>query len=233
MVAELKYEISQNAYIKLVLQALKHKTTAVNGVLLGRVNPQNENVVEIIDSVPLFHSNLALLPPLEIALIMVEEHYGSQGLGIVGYFHANERFDNAELGIVAKNIGDHICRYFPQAALLLLDNKKLEALSKEKDQSPVMQVYLVLDLSALVIVLSMVYAANAVDLPDSELYIRDASKNWKLVGPDGGSRLVIKEPAANVVLLDFISSEKWQDVADFDDHLDDIKKDWLNPDLFK
>ena len=27
-----------------------------------------------------------------------------------------------------------------------------------------------------------------------------------------------------VVLLDFISSEKWQDVVDFDDHLDDISK---------
>ena len=45
-----------------------------------------------------------------------------------------------------------------------------------------------------------------------------------MVGPDGGSRLVIKEPAANIVLLDYISSEKWQDVVDFDDHLDDIKK---------
>ncbi|XP_022753013.1 ER membrane protein complex subunit 8/9 homolog [Durio zibethinus] len=204
MVTELKYEISQNAYIKLVLHALKHKTTAVNGVLLGRVNPQKENVVEILDSVPLFHSNLALLPPLEIALIMVEEHYGSEGLGIVGYFHANERFDDAELGILAKNIGDHICRYFPQAALLLLDNRKLEALPKGKDQSPMMQ-----------------------------LYIRDASKNWKLVGPDAGSRLLIKEPAANIVLSDYIASEKWQDVVDFDDHLDDIKKDWLNPEFLK
>lgn len=50
----------------------------------------------------------------------IEEHYGSKGLGIVGYFHANERFEDAELGIVAKNIGDHICRYFPQAAIFLV-----------------------------------------------------------------------------------------------------------------
>jgi len=38
----------------------------------------------------------------------------------VGYFHANERSDESELGSVAKNIGDHICRYFPQAAVLLV-----------------------------------------------------------------------------------------------------------------
>ena len=68
---ELKYEISQNAYIKLVLHSLRHKTAAVNGVLVGRISPKDEGVVEISDSVPLFHSNLALLPPLEISLIMV------------------------------------------------------------------------------------------------------------------------------------------------------------------
>ncbi|XP_050220216.1 ER membrane protein complex subunit 8/9 homolog [Mercurialis annua] len=199
---EVKYEISQNAYIKLVLHAIKHKSTSVNGVLLGRSN-QND-VVEIVESVPLFHNpHLGLLPPLEIALIMIEDHYGSQGLGIVGYFHANERFDDSELGNVSKNIGDHIFRYFPQAAILLLDNKKLETLPKG-NQSPVLQ-----------------------------LYARDASKNWKLAGSDGGSKLILKEPAANIVLSDFISSKKWQDVVDFDDHLDDITKDWLNPDLFK
>ncbi|KAG7605715.1 ER membrane protein complex subunit 8/9, partial [Arabidopsis thaliana x Arabidopsis arenosa] len=41
-------------------------------------------------------------------------------LSIVGYFHANERFDDVELCGVAKNIGDHISRYFPQAPILLV-----------------------------------------------------------------------------------------------------------------
>jgi hypothetical protein len=44
----------------------------------------------------------------------------AQGLSIVGYFHANERFDDVELCGVAKNIGDHISRYFPQAPILLV-----------------------------------------------------------------------------------------------------------------
>lgn len=38
----------------------------------------------------------------------------------MGYFHANERFDDFELGNVAKNIGDQISKYFPLAALLLV-----------------------------------------------------------------------------------------------------------------
>ncbi|KAH0906564.1 hypothetical protein HID58_038391 [Brassica napus] len=125
---ELKYEISQNAYIKLVLHSLRHKTAAVNGVLVGRISPKDEGV---------------------------------------------------------------------------LNNKKLEALSKGKDRSPVMQ-----------------------------LCVKDGSKNWRVVGTDGGSKLLLKEPSANVVLSDYISSEKWKDVTDVDDHLDDITKDWLNPGLF-
>ncbi|KAG8365165.1 hypothetical protein BUALT_Bualt18G0075900 [Buddleja alternifolia] len=202
MSGELRFEIHQNAYIKLILHALKHRTAAVNGVLLGR-SAADGGTVEIVDSVPLFHSQIGLLPPLEIALIMIEEYYGGKGLSVVGYFHANERYDDFELAGVAKNIGDHITRYFPQAALLLLDNKKLEDLLKGKDRSPVMQ-----------------------------LYTKDAS-SWKLVGSKGSDQLALKEPSANTVLLDYISSEKWKNIIDFDDHLDDISKDWLNSGLFE
>ncbi|KAL2473132.1 ER membrane protein complex subunit 8/9-like protein [Forsythia ovata] len=198
-----RFEIHQNAYIKLVLHAMKHRTSAVNGVLLGRSSDHGDSV-EIVDSVPLFHSQIGLLPPLEIALIMIEEYYGEKGLSIVGYFHANERYDDFELAAVAKNIGDHITQYFPQAALLLLDNKKLEALPKGRDRSPVVQ-----------------------------LYIKDASRSWKLVGSEGGNQLTIKEPSGNIVLLDYLASEKWKDIVDFDDHLDNISKDWLNSELFQ
>ncbi|KAH0937604.1 hypothetical protein HID58_005065 [Brassica napus] len=221
---ELKYEISQNAYIKLVLHSLRHKTAAVNGVLVGRISPNDEGVVEISDSVPLFHSNLPLLPPLEISLIMIEQHYVAQGLSVVGYFHANQRFDDVEVSGVAKNIGDHISRYFPHAPILLLNNKKLEALSQGKDRSPVMQVC--------ILMLRAVRLVAAGTGGSGSLCVRDASKNWRVVGADGGSKLLLKEPSANVVLSDYISSEKWKDVIDFDEHLDDLTKDWLNPGLF-
>ncbi|KAF6145986.1 hypothetical protein GIB67_033345 [Kingdonia uniflora] len=197
-----KYEIAQSAYIKLVLHALKHKSTAVNGILIGRlINNNNNNLVEISDAIPLSHSQIGLLPTLEIALIHIEEQFVSQGLSVVGYYHANDRFDDSEVGNVAKKIGDHICRYFPQAALLLLDNKKLQSLPKG---NPILQ-----------------------------LHTRDQSKNWKQAGLAAGSVLTVKEPSANVVLLDYILTEKWESIVDFDDHLDDISKDWLNLNLFK
>ncbi|XP_051128512.1 ER membrane protein complex subunit 8/9 homolog [Andrographis paniculata] len=203
MGGESRFEIHQNAYMKLVLHALKHRTSAVNAVVIGR-SAGGGAAVEIVESVPLFHSQIGLLPPLEIALIMIEEYYAEKGLSIVGYYHANERYDDFDLATVAKNIGDHITRYFPQAALLLLDNRKLDSLSKEKARSPVMQ-----------------------------LYTKDASSSWKLAGSEGSNPLVLKEPTANILLLDYISSGKWKDIVDFDDHLNDVSKDWLNPELFK
>ncbi|XP_068669835.1 ER membrane protein complex subunit 8/9 homolog [Aristolochia californica] len=202
MGSECQYEIRQSAYVKLVLHALKHKASSVNGILIGRL--LNDNLVEISDAVPLSHTLVPLLPTLEISLLQVEEYFKSEGLIVVGYYHANERYDDSELGNVPKKIGDQIFRYFPQAAILLLDNKKLEALQKRNDRNPVVQ-----------------------------LHTRDASKSWRQIGSDSSSQLTLKEPSANVVLLDYISTEKWQDIVDFDDHLDDISKDWLNADLFK
>ncbi|KAK9160717.1 hypothetical protein Syun_007058 [Stephania yunnanensis] len=61
-------------------------------------------------------------------------------MSIMGYYHANERYDDFELGSnIAKKIGDHIYIYFPQATILLLDSGKLETLPKGKDRNPVLQ----------------------------------------------------------------------------------------------
>lgn len=53
-----------------------------------------------------------------------------------------------------------------------------------------------------------------------QLYSRDGSK-WKV---KENSRLAMKEPSANTILLDYVSTQKTEDIIDFDDHLDDISK---------
>ncbi len=52
----------------------------------------------------------------------MDEYFASQkgGLSIVGYYHANERFDDYELSSVARKIGDHITRSCPQAGIFLV-----------------------------------------------------------------------------------------------------------------
>lgn len=64
--------------------------------------------------------------------------------------------------------------------------------------------------------------------PWKQLYIKDTSRNWKRVGSDGNSQLTMKDPSTNIVLMDHISTEKWRDIVDFDDHLDDVSKSVLH-----
>ncbi|KAG0586274.1 hypothetical protein KC19_2G077900 [Ceratodon purpureus] len=201
------YELRQTAYVKLVLHALKHSTSAVNGVLIGRVGAGEgkSTGVEVTDCVPLFHGQLGLLPMLELALLQVDEYLASgkdASLQIVGYYHANEQFDNYELGSVGKKIGDHIARHCPQAGILLLDNRQLVALAK----------------------------GGSSKVPVVQLYVREGS-SWRLAGP-GGADLRLKEATANSILSDYIKEERERRVVDFDEHLDDVSKDWLNPTLF-
>ncbi|XP_020171263.1 ER membrane protein complex subunit 8/9 homolog [Aegilops tauschii subsp. strangulata] len=206
MGVECRYELAQAAYVKLALHALKHPAAAVNGLLVGRLADPAASpaVVSVADAVPLSHQphHLPLLPTLELALTLVEDHFQAQGLAVVGYYHANARRDDADLPAVAKRVGDHIFRYFPRAAVLLLDNVKLEEVVKGSSRDAVVQ-----------------------------LYTRDSSKSWRQAGSDGSSQLKLKEPSTNVVLADHVTTKKWQKVVDFDDHLDDISKDWLNASL--
>jgi ER membrane protein complex subunit 8/9 len=124
MGVECRYEVSQAAYVKLALHALKHPAAPVNGLLLGRLADPSSSpaVVSIVDAVPLSHHqhHLPLLPTLELALTLVEDHFAAQDTAVVGYYHANPRRNDADLPPVAKRVGDHIFRYFPRSAVLLV-----------------------------------------------------------------------------------------------------------------
>lgn len=206
-----KYEIQDKAYCKCILHAVKHKTSAVNGVLIGRVSDDGveggASTLHITDAVPFFHGQLALLPMLELALLQVDEHLSLEkgGLQIVGYYHANERFDDDELNLVARKIGDHVIRFFPQAVILLLDNKRLASLLKNESLKSILQ-----------------------------LYLRDANRIWKQAGQVGSAsgELALKDSTANNLLVSYILEGRDKKVVDFDEHLDDVTKDWLNRKLF-
>jgi len=113
----LSCELSQVAYSKIILHALKYPHTAINGVLLANEG-SNSQSLKYIDAIPLFHNNLGLAPMLEVALMQVEfmsfirfnriEHSidsfilqidsycRTNGLVIAGYYQANETL--GELG---------------------------------------------------------------------------------------------------------------------------------------
>mmetsp|Transcript_41100 Transcript_41100/g.131491 ORF Transcript_41100/g.131491 Transcript_41100/m.131491 type:complete len:211 (+) Transcript_41100:1177-1809(+) len=204
------YQLSQAAYCKAVLHALKYPSQAVNGVLIGsggsgQTSPRGDKAVEVVDAVPLFHTRLSLAPMLEVALTQIDSYFAKKGLCIVGYYHGNERADDKDLGLTAKRIGDKIVGTFPDACVLLLDNHKMA--------------------SAL---------SNGAGLPLT-LYTKEGGVNpgWKLAGenPLNPSELKLKEGTPGGALVGLVEEGRQGNLSDFDDHLEDITRDWLNPSL--
>lgn len=65
----MSYTVSDLAYTKIILHALKHPHQPVNGVLLGSI--PSSSAVEIVDTIPLLHHWTSLSPMMEIGLDLV------------------------------------------------------------------------------------------------------------------------------------------------------------------
>ena len=59
---------SFKAYAKIILHAVKYPHCAINGLLLGKLN---NGELQIVDSVPMFHICLNVSPMAELALTTV------------------------------------------------------------------------------------------------------------------------------------------------------------------
>ena len=62
---------SARSYSKVLLHASRYPHKAVNGVLLGFFDSNDNGRMRVLDAVPLFHQCLGLAPMLEIALTQV------------------------------------------------------------------------------------------------------------------------------------------------------------------
>lgn len=191
--------LGRSAIIKLVLHAAKFPHTAVNGVLLGSVSggSAGEQQVDIVDAVPLFHSHHSLAPALEVALAQIEaQGKAAGGLSIVGYYHANERFEDGEPSVVAKRIADAISNNCPAACLLQVDSLEVQNYL-QRDGAKV-----------------------------CELYTRDRGWNKK-------SGLKYSDIGVPDILADYLRDNRQARLVDFEEHLEDIEKDWMNPTLLQ
>ena len=130
------YALSQRAYVTLLLHALKHPASTVSGVVLGPAqrsadaggsppgSPRASAPRQLTLTVPLFHTQPALSPMLEVALAQVEAYAAANGLAIVAYYAANERPDDTDLSPAARRIADKIAAVCPGACALLVRTRR-------------------------------------------------------------------------------------------------------------
>ncbi len=225
------------AVLKVLAHAAKFPASAINGVLLGCVSGSD---VRVTDAIPLCHTSITLAPALEFGLAQVrrsgrqecshdairgcpplyapgktassflatpqvQSYTALQGeLRIVGYYQSEARFDRAgELTALAKKLADKVVEHTPGAVALILDNKQLEQFCRSQADCPFV------------------------------LFSKDSTRGWKPFAGGEGSESWLQVAGSDWKRLreDFFSSFKLQmhrTLVDFEDHLDDPAKDWLN-----
>ena len=237
------YSVSRRAYSLILLHAAKYPAAAVNGLLIGR--RAANNVVEVIDAFPLFHTH-TLTPMLEAACMLVEEHCrlkaeedgdgggggggdgGDDGLPpppspdvlcIVGFYHANARLEDKALPLVVQQIGAQIQSNFAEGCVFLLDN---EALGDEKRSG------------------LMLFTQKATKGGGKRGKFKKGGgggggTEW-VQAADAAGRVQVENGSMNAV-TQYLREQGPTGVrivdrlVDFDDHLNDTTMDWFNTDL--
>ncbi|KAI9016411.1 hypothetical protein CLU79DRAFT_706805 [Phycomyces nitens] len=115
----IQYKVSPRAYALPILHAAKHSASTVCGVLLGKVDAQE---VQVISAIPFFHHWTALTPMLETALQQTEIYASRNDLKIVGWYQANEHDDDVTVHENAIKVTDLIRQRIPQAIIFIVSH---------------------------------------------------------------------------------------------------------------
>jgi hypothetical protein len=139
--------------------------------------------------------------------MQVEAYAQQQGLKLLGYYHSEGRFNATDVHPVAKRIADRLADRQADAFMAVLDNQKFAQFSRQgSNESPF------------------------------ELMLREGT------GPKGSWKKVANASSGGG--LELPASSSWEQLrtrflnahaaglhgqlSDFDEHLDDISKDYLN-----
>eukprot|EP00878_Enallax_costatus_P021100 GHUV01022331.1.p1 GENE.GHUV01022331.1~~GHUV01022331.1.p1 ORF type:complete len:159 (+),score=46.92 GHUV01022331.1:928-1404(+) len=140
----------------------------------------------------------------------VEAYAQQQKLSIIGYYHSEARFDAADIHPVGKRIADRIADRQADACIVCLDNQSLAKFSREGSTEAPFELLL-----------------RAADGPKT---------NWRRVPEGHNSSLALAGDSSwqqvQARYLNLHQAGLHAKLADFDEHLDDISRDYLNTGLF-
>lgn len=143
--------------------------------------------------------------------LQAEAYAQQQQLQLIGYYHAEARMNAQDIHPVGKRIADRLADRQPDCFVLALNNQKLEAFSRRGSTDP-----------------------------PFELMLRESSAvkgSWKKV-PAGSSAGALELAAGSsweqlrARFLNLHAKGQHAHLADFDEHLDDVSKDYTNRQLF-
>ncbi|OUC43591.1 hypothetical protein D917_09673 [Trichinella nativa] len=84
-----EFSLSSKATCLMILHAAKYPHCCVSGILLGKKD-KNDQVVNVVTVIPLFHRWHQLSAMAEVALMQINMMINESQQQIVGYYQANE-----------------------------------------------------------------------------------------------------------------------------------------------
>ena len=121
---------------------------------------------------------------------------------LVGYYHSDAKFTAQDLPPVGRRVADKIAERQPAAVVLLVDCKKLQLFIEDKEEHPF------------------------------ELFTKgkgEAAKTWKREDPSELDVHTGSWKAMSTQFFQMVKQQKHRALVDFDEHLDDVSKDYFNP----
>lgn len=109
--------VNQVSHSKMVLHAVRRSRTPIHGILLGNFS---EGSLTVLDVLPICHST-PTKPIVDMSLRLAEAHCESMegGIGIVGWYTANQRLGDDAPGPVALKITQSIAANVSNDSILI------------------------------------------------------------------------------------------------------------------
>uniref|UniRef100_A0A0K2UJZ8 MPN domain-containing protein n=1 Tax=Lepeophtheirus salmonis TaxID=72036 RepID=A0A0K2UJZ8_LEPSM len=209
-----RLEFSSRAFAKIICHAAKYPSCAINGLLLS--SRVGSDPLVVVDAVPLFHDAIGLTPMLEVALAQIESRFGSdKDCIILGVYHANELFSNVQVDVFNQRIADKVEQTIPSGIMYNI----YSLLFQVSEHCPHPGLLVTVDNTRL-----------SCDMKRGKeaLIVRQAESNgkWKLRDDDDND-ILLEEGGAECA-AHLMSKKAHKNLIDFDNHLDDITKDYVN-----
>ncbi|KAI9251799.1 hypothetical protein BDA99DRAFT_444232 [Phascolomyces articulosus] len=159
----------------------------------------NNGTIHVKTGLSLFHHWTSMTPMLEVALQQAESYATKKKLKIVGWYQANVGLKDTTLHESVVRVADVIRRNSGQAVVFIVNNEKLGQLNDIKDGS---------------VILPYTYSEGQWR-GTKQAFTKD-------------SKVTLTNDETYPKVRGMFSSASYHRVIDFDEHLEDISKDWLS-----
>ncbi|PWN50044.1 UPF0172-domain-containing protein [Violaceomyces palustris] len=219
--------ISHRAYKKIILHSAKHPSSTVSGLIVASPSsstPGNElPSFEVTDVIPLFHHWNSLSPMAEVALALASSHVKSLSKTIVGIYEAPKLVSEKTPSPQSTRIAQRIASLSPDrqhTAIVLVVNNSLLLTPNSHSLLP----FTVTESGTGQEVGKG--SSNPVVKPLPSNLIKPKTMRSGAIQLERGTEQSVQQVETAV------KSGEWKDLVDFDDHLEDLKADWLaNPSI--